>query len=1070
MMQQGQDTLLQALDSVDDVIIVMDAAGRIVYQNSRASALLTPIPPDAGEAVLWDRLSPAIRDRLQHAVLRATHDGVVAEFTECLDLAPTWMDFRVQARHERVVIFGRHSTARVVREQLEELEGCLAGPPDEGGGALGMMSRAATALRRLTGWELAELWVPHGDEGWRLHAAETSGRPGLDAFVAASRSSAVSLRYGLPGRAVAKGSALRLDQISVEGGFLRSELAGSVGLTSALAIPVLDGGRPLGVMLFLHATPLGEDPWCALIERFVPRLNALVLAQRNATLLHHFFESNLDGLVVAGTDQYFRRVNDAFCRMLGRSREELLSVPWTTWIHPDDLAPTAQERDRLHVGEHTQNFENRYLHAEGHWRRLSWVVYPDVAEGLLFGTARDVTELRRATAIEALHREALEHLGRRAPLTEILTDLVHSTEALVDGARGSIVLVREGRIHLGAAPHLPAGYSEAIEGEPIGPQAGSCGTAAWRNEPVITTDIATDPLWERYRDAALRHGLVACWSVPFQSADGAVAGTVAIYPDHSRAPRPSQLTAMRAIARLASVAVEHRRVDEELRLFQAAMENLNDVVMITDASPLEEPGPRICFVNPAFERMTGWSRADAMGRSPRFLQGEGTDRAVLDQVHEALRSHTPIRVELINVDRLGQPYWIEMEISPVRSADGTVTHFVAIERDVTERRQLEDQLRESQKMEAVGQLAGGIAHDFNNMLTAISGFAELLQVDLRQADVETREHVLEIQRAASRSADITRKLLAFSRRQVLQPRVVDLNALVTEMSRLLERVHGESIRQVLHLAPEPVTATVDPGQLEQVLLNLVVNARDAMMGGGELTIRTGIVALSDEYASSHVGVTPGRYAMLMVSDTGHGMTPEVRARIFEPFFTTKGESGGTGLGLSTVIGIVKQSGGHVWVYSEPGQGTTMKVYFPLATDAVTPAHAAPVTTDGVQAGTILVVEDEELLRSLVRRMLQRAGYTVLAAGDGESAEALLTAHPGELDLLLTDVVLPGKNGREVADMVVGLRPGTPVIFMSGYTEDAIVHHGVLNEGINFLEKPFTRQDLLDRITAVLQAR
>ena len=281
---------------------------------------------------------------------------------------------------------------------------------------------------------------------------------------------------------------------------------------------------------------------------------------------------------------------------------------------------------------------------------------------------------------------------------------------------------------------------------------------------------------------------------------------------------------------------------------------------------------------------------------------------------------------------------------------------------------------------------------------------------------------------------------------------------------------GESIHQRLQLANHEVCVTVDPGQLEQVLLNLVVNAKDAMPSGGSLQVETAEVELSADYAAHHVGVAPGVYGMLSVTDTGVGIEPEVRARIFEPFFTTKADQGGTGLGLSTVIGIVTQSGGHITVQSEPGEGTTMKVYFPLATTPATPEATVAPDAATVGSGTILLVEDEELLRSLVTRIFSRAGFTVLAAPDGETALQLVADHAGPLDLLLTDVVLPGINGRQVADGVLALRPGTLVLFMSGYTEDAIVHHGVLDEGIAFLEKPFSRQELLARVAAMLSAR
>ena len=1066
MATPGEAALLAAIDEIADIVILGDAAGHVVYCNRRAIELLeTP----AESPAVWHTFPDHLDGRLERAYRRAHREQDVVELTERLSAKEGWFTLRLQPHGEHILLTGVCVTALVVREQLGELESRLMRigekplRPDE------LLERAAEEFRAMAGWDLGEAWTLHQRREWRRTAVATSGRPGLADFVDDPEFEGFALDAGLPGLAARMGGAIYVDDLQTADAFRRSKKAAAAGLTSALAIPVVVEERPFGILFFAHSSSLTDDIWRPLIEAFQPRLAELVIRARESDAVNHLFELSLDGLVIAGTDEHFRRINDAFCRMLGRTREELLAHPWTYWIHPDDQAPTRAELERLKQGMRTSTgFQNRYRHADGGWRYLAWVVYPDANEGQTYGTVRDVTEERRTADIDSLHRQALEHLARRAPLHEILTDLVHSAEVLVPESKGSILLVRDGKIHLGSAPNLPSGYLHAIEGEPIGPSAGTCGTAAWRDAVVITTSIATDPLWTQYAPIALAHDLIACWSVPFHGADGQVVGTVAIYPDSSNPPTGAQLAMMESIARLASVAVEHRRVDEELRLLQAAVENLNDIVLITDAEPIDEPGPRIRFVNRAFERLTGWSRAEVIGRSPRFLQGPDTDLGALARVRAAMQAWQPVREELLNVRRDGSPIWLDMDITPVANEAGWFTHWVAVERDVTERRALEEQLRESQKMEAIGRLAGGIAHDFNNMLTAISGFAELVLGDLEETSHDARAHVAEIQRAATRSTELTRKLLAFSRRQMLQPRTVDLSEVVREISPLLVRLIGESIHQRIALAEQPVLATVDPGQLEQVLMNLVINAKEAMHDGGSLVIETATVELSEEYAAAHIGVVPGVHAMLMVQDTGHGMTAEVRERMFEPFFTTKGDRGGTGLGLSTVIGIVSQSGGHIAVESEPGVGTTMRVYFPQAAAAAPeepPSEPSPSTP---QTGTILVVEDEKLLRSLVRRILERAGFTVIAAVDGEEAITLVADHTGPLDLVLTDVVLPGVNGRVVAERVTALRPGTPVLFMSGYTEDAIVHHGVLDDGIEFLEKPFTRQDLLDRIGQLLR--
>jgi nitrogen-specific signal transduction histidine kinase len=398
--------------------------------------------------------------------------------------------------------------------------------------------------------------------------------------------------------------------------------------------------------------------------------------------------------------------------------------------------------------------------------------------------------------------------------------------------------------------------------------------------------------------------------------------------------------------------------------------------------------------------------------------------------------------------------------------DSGFSGVVINSRDISERRQLEEQLRQSQKMEAVGRLAGGVAHDFNNLLTAISGYSELMLRRLRQGD-PLRHNAEEINKAGNRAASLTSQLLAFSRKQVLQPKVLDLNIVVADMDKMLRRLIGEHIELVTILEPQLWSIRADPGQLQQVILNLAVNARDAMPEVGRLTIETSNIELDDENARWHVGVRPGRYVMLAVNDTGFGMDSQTRERVFEPFFTTKEVGKGTGLGLATVYGIVKQSGGYVWVYSEPGRGTTFKVYLPRV-DAPAEAVARPRET-GTLVGTetILLAEDDETLRPLAKGLLEKLGYRVLDAENAERALALAAAHGGPIHLLVADVVMPGASGRELARRLAQTRPDTKVLYISGYTDDAIVHHGMLEPGLHFLQKPFTPAALARKVRDVL---
>jgi len=407
---------------------------------------------------------------------------------------------------------------------------------------------------------------------------------------------------------------------------------------------------------------------------------------------------------------------------------------------------------------------------------------------------------------------------------------------------------------------------------------------------------------------------------------------------------------------------------------------------------------------------------------------------------------------------------VQLSVRAVRQG-ARVEYYETFVRDVTEQRRLQQQLVQSQKMEAVGRLAGGVAHDFNNLLTVILSYSDLLLED-RPRDAPDREDIEQIRKAAVGASALTRQLLAFSRQQVLEPRVLDVNTVVASTEKLLTRLLGEDISLTTSLAPGLGAVKVDPGQLEQIIMNLAVNARDAMPRGGRLSIETGNVEMDESYVRGHPVAHPGPYVMLAVSDTGIGMDAVTQARIFEPFFTTKEAGKGTGLGLATVYGIVKQSGGFIWVYSEPGHGTSFKIYLPRVDEPVSRASAAaPELVGGSE--TVLVVEDVAAVRAVARQMLERHGYTVLEAPDGETALRLAGKHQGAIRLLLTDVVMPEVSGRQLADQLLELRPDMKVLFMSGYTDDAIVRHGVLQEGIAYLQKPFTPETLARKVRAVL---
>jgi PAS domain S-box-containing protein len=639
-----------------------------------------------------------------------------------------------------------------------------------------------------------------------------------------------------------------------------------------------------------------------------------------------------------------------------------------------------------------------------------------------------------------------------------------------------------------------------------------------------------------------------------------------------------------------------RAREEQLRLLDAAVARQNDILLITEAEPIDGPeGPRIIYVNDAFVRLTGYGREEAIGRTPRFLQGPETQRAELDRIRAALEAREPVRVEVVNYTKGGAPLWLELDIAPLNDAAGRCTHFVAVQRDitarkqaetalrvseerfrlitrathdviwdfdvtagelflsenllsvygydaatiasgrdlwrerlhpedrdrvianitaalagtgatwsdeyrflradgapanvidrgfiirddsgaavrmvgsmmdVTEQRRLDDRLRQAQKLEAVGLLTGGIAHDFNNLLTVILGGSEVLAEEI--ADEELRSLAEMTITAARRGAELTNRLLAFARRQPLAPRRVDLGELAQGLEGLLRRTLSEAIEIRVTTRARLWPTEIDPGQLENAVLNLAINARDAMPAGGRLTIETANAVLDEAYAATAPDAAPGEYVMVAVSDTGTGMAPETLARVFEPFFTTKEAGRGSGLGLSMVYGFARQSGGHVRIYSELGQGTTVRMYFPRAADrtAAAPedAQAAPAAGG---AEHILVVEDDPLVRRNLTHQLGTLGYRVTAAEAGAEALAIIEATP-DIDLLLTDVVMPGgMNGAALAAAARVRRPDLRVLYTSGYAEDAIVHHGRLDPGVELLAKPYRRQELAAKVRLVL---
>ncbi len=746
-------------------------------------------------------------------------------------------------------------------------------------------------------------------------------------------------------------------------------------------------------------------------------------------------------------------------------------------VHPDDLPEVNAELGRRVEAHEPFEQEFRVVWPDGSVR---WVLgrgefdFNERNEAVrLRGVVQDVTErraaearIRRLNRVYAMLGGISEAIVREKDQEGVLAAACRITVA-TGGFQMAWIGLRDESDRLRLAAHAGAdGGGLALIESLIAqdPPAGCRYTAnALRSgRHAICADIGSDPNAAAWRVEALARGYRSMVALPLASG-GRPIGVFNLYAEADVFDE-QEMRLLDDVAADISFAIEIQRRDAERRhaeeRFRLVVENIQEVFWISDATG------QLQFVSPAYETIWGRSRDDLFARPGAWQESiHPEDRPRMD---EALRRRldTGSSDETYRIVRPdGSIRWIRGHAFPVRSAAGALERIVGTAADITGQRVLEEQFRQAQKMESVGRLAGGIAHDFNNLLTGINGTAELAAFDL-PPDASLRGELVQIRQAGDRAAALTRQLLALSRQQILKPAIIDLTVIVRGMQSMLRRLIGEHVELAFALPDALGYVKADPSQIEQVILNLAVNAQDAMPDGGTLSIETGGVYFDVSDAIRHLAPRPGPYLMLSISDTGVGMDEATRERIFEPFFTTKEPGKGTGLGLSTVYGIVQQSEGGLFVYSEPGQGTTVKVYLPRVDQSpAEPARAAGGEGSGNE--TILLVEDEPALRALTRRMLSSAGYTVLEAGSGDEALAVLARHEGTVHLMFTDVVMPGMNGRDLARRVAEIRPAVKVLYASGYTDDAIFRHGVLDDGSRFISKPFAPGELRRKIREIL---
>ena len=782
---------------------------------------------------------------------------------------------------------------------------------------------------------------------------------------------------------------------------------------------------------------------------------------------------------------HFVYANQAAAEQVGRLREGLTGLPMSEVV-PGYWPELKKIFKRVLTGETIVNHEVDLSELGSEPREWIASFYPVHDDGEVIAiacTSMDVTDLQEAKRalqsrndLFAMLAKANSAVSRSTTKEELFAEICEIAINTGKFQHAWIGVPNNGLLVPIARAGDDGGYLRSLDDADLNISTdpedrrsqGPTGQAYLHGTASFVNDYFKSPETEPWQAAALAVGFRGAAALPIRE-QGQVVAVLTLYAAEKDFFSSELIQTLAEITPSMSLAMdrfalEHQREEDEAEMIlrDRALTAATQGVVITDAQAEDNP---VIYATPAFEELTGYSSEEMRGRNCRILQGEGTDPSEVAKVRQAIADGHGCEVELINYRKDGESFWNRVMISPIFDDSGKLTHFVGVQTDVTERRKLERQVSQAQKMEAVGQLAGGVAHDFNNVLTAIRAAADLALAEVGPGSV--REDLQQIDKAAERAAHLTQQLLAFSRRQVLQPQSTDLNLVVTETSALVSRVIGDNIELVERFAPGLPAVLVDRAQLQHVILNLCINARDAMPDGGTITIQTSASDLDESYVESRLVPVAGRYAVIEISDDGSGMSTETLSRIFEPFFTTKSE--GTGLGLATAYGIVNQTGGHVAVESEIGVGTLFKIYLPTTSKAIEPDWSARgVPTESLDGGeTILHVEDSEMLRPLVSRALGRHGYKVLSAANANEAIEIAEREQQNIDLMITDVVMPGMNGRELAEILLDKNPNLRVLFTSGYPEDMVIRDGISGHEVNFMEKPFLAKELLPLVRSIL---
>ena len=777
-------------------------------------------------------------------------------------------------------------------------------------------------------------------------------------------------------------------------------------------------------------------------------------------------ENAPDAISIVDQERRILRINAEFTRLFGFTAAEAAGKRLDQLIVPPDrYAETAWITESIKT-ESKLSLETRRQRKDGALVEVLVSTSSVTLNGKNVGayaSYRDITEQKRTEELNA----ALYAIAARSQAAEDLQQFfaaIHDIVGRLMNARNFYIALYDPQSQMLSFPYFVDQEDPAPAPKPLG--RGLTEYVLRSAEPLLATPVVFEELVQRGEVELLGAPSVDWLGVPLKSGTACM-GVLVVqsYNQNTRfGERDREI--LKFVSQQLAAAIEHKRHEEALRRSEARSRSL--ILSAAFGICRCTVGGRFLDVNPALITMLGQGSVEDLlrlnARRDVFVNPQEWDRLAEDYRRSSLNG---VEVQWRRKD--GRIIIVRLSGCAASSSDEPEEVLELIAEDITDRRQLEEQLRQAQKMDAVGRLAGGVAHDFNNLLMVINGYTEVLLEQLEKGSA-MHQKVESIQQAADRAATLTRQLLAFSRKQFLELKVVDVNSVIEDMERLLRPLIGENIELVTRLSTEAGHTRADASQLEQVIMNLVVNAKDAMPQGGKLTLQSRDVTVRQKFRETRF-IQPGRYAVISVSDTGHGMDKETQSRIFEPFFTTKEKGKGTGLGLSTVYGIVKQSNGYVFAESEPGAGTTFYVYLPRAEESaeeLSPAKSPQNEADGCE--TVLLVEDEESVRELVRLTLTARGYKVLEAENGECGLRIAEDFKEHIDILITDVVMPGIGGRELAKKLQALRPGISVLYLSGYTEDTVVTQGALGPDTAFLQKPFTLQNLAKKVREVLRSK